>query len=113
MSSNRIAASCLGLTIASAAHAQPYDFSEADLLLNAALPSLAGHVAVVVRQGGVDLYRFQAGDIGYDTRARLASFPVHRHRWTRPWDSSTSLAGRSKPRRSNRSWSRRTARKSR
>lgn len=63
---------CFALT--SAAHAQPYDFSEADLLLSAELPDLDGHVAVIVRQAGADVYRFQAGDIGYDTRTRLASF---------------------------------------
>jgi CubicO group peptidase (beta-lactamase class C family) len=64
----------LSLALAASAHAQPYDFSEADVLLNAELPSLAGHVAAIVRQDGVDVYRFQAGDIGYDTRTRLASF---------------------------------------
>ncbi len=64
----------LWLAIAPAAHAQPYDFSEADLLLGAELPDLGGHVAVIVRQDGADVYRFQAGDIGYDTRTRLASF---------------------------------------
>ncbi len=54
--------------------AQPYDFSEADVLLNAELSNLNGHVAVIVRQDGVELYRFQAGDIDYDTKTRLASF---------------------------------------
>ncbi len=67
-------AACLWWAITSAAHAEPYDFSDADLLLNAGLPNLNGHVAAIVRQDGVDLYRFQAGDIGYDTRNRLASF---------------------------------------
>jgi CubicO group peptidase (beta-lactamase class C family) len=56
------------------AMAHPYDFSAADTLLNAQLSRLDGHVAVIVRQHGVELYRFQAGDIGYDTRTRLASF---------------------------------------
>ena len=62
------------LALAGAAQAVPYDFSEADALLASELPGLQGHVAVIVRQGSVDLYRFQAGDIGYDTRTRLASF---------------------------------------
>ncbi len=62
------------LISASASFAQPYDFSEADLLLAEALPDLSDHVAVLVRQDGVELYRFQAGDIDYDTKRRLASF---------------------------------------
>ncbi len=52
----------------------PYDFSSANSLLNRALPSLSGHVAVIVRQDGTELYRFQAGDIAYGTKTRLASF---------------------------------------
>jgi CubicO group peptidase (beta-lactamase class C family) len=67
-------AACLTLALAAAAHAQPYDFSEADALLTAELPALSGHVAVIVRQDGADVYRFQAGDIGYDTLTRMASF---------------------------------------
>ncbi len=62
---------CSGLA---RAQGHPYNFAEADALLTAALPSLEGHVAVIVRQNGAELYRFQAGDIGYDTRTRLASF---------------------------------------
>jgi CubicO group peptidase (beta-lactamase class C family) len=58
----------------STASAQPYDFSEADALLNAELPNLNNHVAVIVEQDGVELYRFQVGDIGYATLTRLASF---------------------------------------
>ncbi len=71
---NRLSALSLCFAITRAAHAQPYDFSDADLLLNAELPSLNGHVAAIVRQDGLELYRFQAGDIGYDTKNRLASF---------------------------------------
>lgn len=52
----------------------PYDFSAADSVLNSALPSLSDHVAVIVRQDDIDLYRFQSGDIGYSTKTRLASF---------------------------------------
>lgn len=54
--------------------AQPYDFSAADEWLTNSLPDLDGNVAVIVRQDGVELYRFQAGAIDYDTRNRLASF---------------------------------------
>jgi CubicO group peptidase (beta-lactamase class C family) len=64
----------LAVVLATAGHAQPYDFSEADALLTAELPSLSGHVAVIVRQDGDDIYRFQVGDIGYDTLTRMASF---------------------------------------
>lgn len=52
----------------------PYDFSAADALLLANLSDLSGHVAVIVRQDGLDLHRFQIGDIGYETKTRLASF---------------------------------------
>lgn len=52
----------------------PFDFSEADALLEAELPALSGHVAVQLRQDGHELYRFQAGDIDHDSRTRLASF---------------------------------------
>ncbi len=64
----------LWLAVISTAHAQPYDFSDADLLLSAELPNLNGHVAVIVRQDGVEIYQFQAGDIGFGTKTRLASF---------------------------------------
>ena len=53
--------------------AQPYDFSAADALLTAELPDMYDHVAVIVRQDGTELYRFQAGDIDYDTQVRMAS----------------------------------------
>jgi CubicO group peptidase (beta-lactamase class C family) len=66
-------AAWLCCAITSAAAAQPYDFSEADSLLEASLPDLDGHVAVIVRQDDRELYRFQAGDIGYETKTRLAS----------------------------------------
>ncbi|MEM1452637.1 MAG: serine hydrolase domain-containing protein [Planctomycetota bacterium] len=52
----------------------PYHFSAATALLEAELPNLSGRVAVVVRQGGREHFRFQAGSIDYDTRTRLASF---------------------------------------
>jgi CubicO group peptidase (beta-lactamase class C family) len=74
MCSNRHVALVLSLLIACAACGQPYDFSAADALLNAELPDLNGHVAVIVRQDGIELYRFQAGDIDYDTKTRMASF---------------------------------------
>jgi CubicO group peptidase (beta-lactamase class C family) len=64
----------LALPLLAAARQPPYTFSEADAMLTAALPQLDGHVAVIVRQNGTELYRFQAGDIAYDTRTRLASF---------------------------------------
>lgn len=60
--------------VAARAGAQPYELSEATDLLNAELANLGGHVAVIVRQDGRDVYRFQAGDIGYGTKTRLASF---------------------------------------
>jgi CubicO group peptidase (beta-lactamase class C family) len=60
--------------IAPCAFAQPYDFTAADVLLTNELPNLNNHVAVIVRQDGHELYRFQAGDIDYDTKNRLASF---------------------------------------
>jgi len=52
----------------------PYDFSSAEYLLRSELRDLEGHVAVIVRQDGTELFRFQAGDIHYDTKTRLASF---------------------------------------
>lgn len=52
----------------------PYDFSAAQALLEDELPNLSGRVAVLVRQRGRDLFRFQAGSIDHDTRTRLASF---------------------------------------
>lgn len=67
-------AATLTLLALRSAGAHPYDFSEADALLNGQLANLSGHVAVIVRQDGVELYRFQAGDIGYDTKTRMASF---------------------------------------
>ncbi len=57
-----------------AASTGPYDLSAADALLQSELPDLQGHVAVLVRQNGKEIYRFQAGDIGYDTKIRMASF---------------------------------------
>lgn len=54
-------------------YAQPYDFTAADTLLQSELNNLEGHVAVIVRQNGTPLYRFQAGDIDYGTKTRLAS----------------------------------------
>lgn len=59
---------------ATAAGTGPYDLSAADALLRSELPDLHGHVAVLVRQDGVEIYRFQAGDIGFDTLTRMASF---------------------------------------
>jgi CubicO group peptidase (beta-lactamase class C family) len=55
------------------AQSLPYDFSAADTLLQNELSQLNGHVAVIVRQGNHELYRFQAGDIDYGTKTRLAS----------------------------------------
>jgi len=52
----------------------PYDLSAADALLEAALSDLEGDVAVIVRQDGRDVYRFQAGSIGEDTLVGMASF---------------------------------------
>lgn len=54
--------------------ALPYDFSAATALLNEELARLNGNVAVIVRQDGRDVYRFQAGTIQHGTRTRLASF---------------------------------------
>ncbi len=51
----------------------PYDFTAATTLLEAEHEHLDGHVAVLVRQDGTELYRYQAGDIDYDTKTRLAS----------------------------------------
>lgn len=64
----------LPLLATALAHAQPYDFTPAETLLLSELDNLEGHVAVIVRQDGTELYRFQSGDIGYDTKNRLASF---------------------------------------
>ncbi|MEM9801649.1 MAG: serine hydrolase domain-containing protein [Planctomycetota bacterium] len=52
----------------------PYDFTDATALLQTELPNLSGRVAVLVRQGGREHFRFQAGSIDFDTRTRLASF---------------------------------------
>jgi CubicO group peptidase (beta-lactamase class C family) len=54
--------------------AQPYDFSQVTTLLNSELPDLRNHVAVLINQKGREIYRFQAGNIGYDTKTHLASF---------------------------------------
>lgn len=54
--------------------APPYDFSVASEWLTAELPNLDEHVAVILRQDGRELFRFQHGDIDYGTRTRLASF---------------------------------------
>ncbi len=67
-------AGLLGLLFTSVAVAQPYDFSDADTLLDSELPNLDYHVAVIVRQDGAELYRYQYGDIDYDTLVRMASF---------------------------------------
>jgi len=56
-----------------AAEDPPYDFAAAEALLEAELPDLADHVAVILRQNGRDLFRFQHGDIDFDTKTRLAS----------------------------------------
>lgn len=52
----------------------PYDFSQAQALLLRELPNLRGHAAVIVKQDDTELFRFTAGDIGYDTKTHLASF---------------------------------------
>ena len=46
----------------------PYDFRAAETLLQSELPNLMGRVAVIVRQDGRDLFRFQAGSIDFDTQ---------------------------------------------
>lgn len=56
-----------------ASAAGPYDFRAAEELLRQELRALDGHVAVILRQGARELFRFQAGDIGFDTRTRMAS----------------------------------------
>lgn len=61
-------------TAAPALATPPYDFSAADALLTGELPRLDGNVAVIVEQDGVEIYRYQAGAIDYDTKTRLASF---------------------------------------
>lgn len=62
------------LTSSALALAQPYDFTAVTNLLNAELPRLQGDVAVVINQDGHEIYRFQAGSIGYDSKVHLASF---------------------------------------
>jgi CubicO group peptidase (beta-lactamase class C family) len=52
----------------------PYDFSAATALITAELPDLSNRVAIIVRQGNTDIYRYQSGEIGYGTKTRLASF---------------------------------------
>lgn len=56
------------------ASAHPYDFTQATALLNAELPDLQNRVAVIVRQDGREIYRYQAGTIDYPSQTRLASF---------------------------------------
>ncbi|QDV04692.1 Beta-lactamase [Planctomycetes bacterium Poly30] len=51
----------------------PYDFRDATTLLEAELPKLSGNVAVLVRQNGREIYRFQRGTIDFDTQTRMAS----------------------------------------
>ncbi len=51
----------------------PYDFSAATALLESELPNLRQRVAVIVRQGGREIFRFQHGSIDFDTRTRMAS----------------------------------------
>ncbi len=51
----------------------PYDFGPAEQLLQSELPNLLGRAAVIVRQGGRELFRFQAGSIDYGTKTRIAS----------------------------------------
>ena len=63
-----------GLLVAAPVAAQPYDFADAKALLDAELPNLSGRVAVIVRQDGRDIFRYQAGSIDYSTQTRLASF---------------------------------------
>lgn len=50
-----------------------YDFRDAHTLLDAELPNLSGHVAVLVHQNGRELFRYQFGDIDYDTVTPMAS----------------------------------------
>lgn len=56
--------------------AHPYDFSEATALLERSRADLNNHVAVIVRQNGVEVYAhtFPEGDIDYNTKVRMASF---------------------------------------
>jgi CubicO group peptidase (beta-lactamase class C family) len=63
----------LGTSVAMSS-AQPYDFSAATALLTSELPQLQNRVAVIVRQDGRDIYRYQFGTIDYNTKSRLASF---------------------------------------
>lgn len=56
------------------ASAQVYDFSVADAHLESQLPVLNGNVAVIMRQDGREIYRYQAGVIDHDTLTRMASF---------------------------------------
>jgi CubicO group peptidase (beta-lactamase class C family) len=70
---------CAGVLAAAAGQALagaglPYDFSAATALITAELPDLSNRVAIIVRQGNTDIYRFQSGEIGYGTKTRLASF---------------------------------------
>ncbi len=70
----KLSAPILSCSISCIAIAQPYDFSSATALLNSELPNLNNHVAVIMRQNGREIYRFQSGDINYNTKTHLASF---------------------------------------
>jgi len=65
---------CIGIIGSQVAIAQPYDFAAAEALLQQERQNLRNHVAVIVEQNGVEIFRSQFGDIGYDTKTRLASF---------------------------------------
>lgn len=56
-----------------AAQSPAYDFNPATALLQSELPRMFGRAAVIVRQGGKDIFTFQSGSIGFDTRTRMAS----------------------------------------
>ena len=51
----------------------PYDLSAATTLLQSELPNLRQRVAVIVRQGGREIFSFQHGSIDFDTQTRMAS----------------------------------------
>lgn len=51
----------------------PYDLQDATALLESNLPNLSGRVAVLIRQDGREIYRFQSGSIDFDTQTRMAS----------------------------------------
>lgn len=52
----------------------PFDFIEATALLEAQRSNLSNRVAVLIYHGGQEVYSHSFGDIGYDTKTRLASF---------------------------------------